>query len=654
MFLLRFLLPLTVLLASLSAQTAEPAPAKPAEKIPVSVFTRAPSLSGLKLNPAGTCFAGLSCLEGERVDLLVYDLRTKQRQLHSASIEKERVDDIFEFAWLSDTRVLFGISNDKRYMRGLFSAEIQAMNKARCLVRRSVVDILGRSEDRPGEVLLWVRKDAGQSGRAAAPIRIDATKALHGASLMETLATEVLEEYPIPPEGLPSQYYPDAQGELRFALTTKEGLLQLWLLRGKTWMRSPLDASHWHVVCAAETEGELYAVPDPEPGKPSELVRLDAATGERREVLISSSRENLRDMVPLRAADRRLIGFTSPSHPEQHLWLDGSYKQLYTSILRRLPGMRVSVVSSDSSGSRLIILARSDVQPGDYHLYEREGDRLTRLGESRPWVESARMQPMRKISYQSRDGLRIEAFMTLPAGAKAGRALPVVVMPHGGPFVRDKWGWDPMVQFLASRGYAVFQPNYRGSQGYDWDMPAGDPLLFRRMSDDVADGVRFLIKGGVADPGRVAILGGSFGGYLALCGVVNDPELYRCAISLAGVFDWEKVMREAKRFDDDDRRYDMLRRSLGDPSQKPEAFDAIAPLRHLERVKVPVFVSHGTDDPVASLKESKALIAGLKRAGIPCEVQIEEGEGHGFRKKDNRDAFYERVEKFLEINLAPR
>ncbi|HYD82999.1 MAG TPA: alpha/beta fold hydrolase, partial [Opitutus sp.] len=248
----------------------------------------------------------------------------------------------------------------------------------------------------------------------------------------------------------------------------------------------------------------------------------------------------------------------------------------------------------------------------------------------------------------------LDAYVTLPAGTSKKKPAPLVVLPHGGPWVRDTWGFDPEVQFLANRGFAVMQPNYRGSPGYDWKFPDDDLYDFTKMHDDVTDAVKTLLASKLVDPDRVAIMGGSFGAYLALSGVVNEPELYRCAVTIAGVFDWARVMQDSKYDQFTSTRYAFLKRRLGDPKKAEEKFAAISPARRVDQVRVPVFVSHGKEDRVAEVGESKRLISELQKHDVPHEVFLVRGEGHGMARLENRVELYSRVEAFLKKNLAPR
>ena len=242
---------------------------------------------------------------------------------------------------------------------------------------------------------------------------------------------------------------------------------------------------------------------------------------------------------------------------------------------------------------------------------------------------------------------------TLPAGASKKNPVPLVVLPHGGPWARDNWGYNGEVQFLASRGYAVMQPNYRGSTGYDWMFPEEDRYAFRKMHDDVTDATKTLLAAGLVDPNRVAIMGGSFGAYLALSGVVHEPNLYRCAVTISGVFDWETVMAEEKYYQNWDNNYAYMKRKLGDPKAEKEKFTAISPLRFVSQMHVPIFVWHGKDDPTADIGESRRLISELEKYRIPHEVMLVGGEGHGSSYLKNRLELYERIETFLAKNLAP-
>jgi dipeptidyl aminopeptidase/acylaminoacyl peptidase len=262
------------------------------------------------------------------------------------------------------------------------------------------------------------------------------------------------------------------------------------------------------------------------------------------------------------------------------------------------------------------------------------------------------MQRVQQFQYKTRDGYKVESYLTLPATASKEHPPALVVLVHGGPWVRDTMEWDPEVQFLASRGYAVFQPNYRGSSGYNWSFPPGDQWEFKKMHNDVTDGVKKLIASGLIDARRIAIMGASFGGYLSLCGATYEPGLYRCAITEAGVFDWKEMMRDARSNQYDSYRYEWFLRNLGDPKKQSDLFEDISPIRHVDQIKIPVLVAHGKEDGVVSIEQSTRLVAALKQAHVPCTVFFRSGEGHGMARLKNRTDYYTEVEKFLQDNLT--
>src|SRR5690606_359801 len=185
----------------------------------------------------------------------------------------------------------------------------------------------------------------------------------------------------------------------------------------------------------------------------------------------------------------------------------------------------------------------SDRDPGAYQWVNLEKRQVGLIKQSRPWIDPERMRPMSTFTYKTRDGLKFDAYLTLPAGASKENPPPLIVLPHGGPWVRDSWGYDSQTQFLASRGYAVLQPNYRGSTGYSWMYPEDEEWAFEKMHEDVTDCVKLIARSGHVDAKRIAIMGGSFGGYLTLMGLSSEPDLYRCGITMAGVFDWAAMIR---------------------------------------------------------------------------------------------------------------
>jgi len=256
-----------------------------------------------------------------------------------------------------------------------------------------------------------------------------------------------------------------------------------------------------------------------------------------------------------------------------------------------------------------------------------------------------RLAPMEPVRYIARDGLEIRAYLTLPPG-KGTANLPLVVMPHGGPFVRDIWGYDAWVQYLASKGYAVLQPNYRGSTGFGKAfVEKGNGQFGRGMQDDVDDGVKWLAAKGTVDPKRVCIMGASYGGYAAMLAAVRNPELYRCAISFAGLSDVSAQLKYDRKSFAASRYFRNWRdRVKGD---KDFELDTISPLKMADRMTVPILIAHGTADRTVPVSQSQRLHDALLKIKRPHEFVLYKDEGHGFADPANATDFLDRVGKFL-------
>jgi dipeptidyl aminopeptidase/acylaminoacyl peptidase len=260
---------------------------------------------------------------------------------------------------------------------------------------------------------------------------------------------------------------------------------------------------------------------------------------------------------------------------------------------------------------------------------------------------------MYPIKYAARDGEEIHGYLTLPAGGKK-TGLPLVVMPHGGPTVRDIWACDPLVQLLANRGYAVLQMNFRGSPGYGTEFyNKGKRGIGRGMQDDIEDGTRWAIAQGFADPRRIAIVGGSYGGYAALFALAHNPELYRCGISIAGVTDWADIIKERK---GEEYKFAYLhwREWIGDPKHDAAFLASISPVNFADKITAPVFIVQGKDDRTVPPKQARKMVDALEKAGRPPQALYFSGEGHGFKQEKNRVKFFAEIEKFLAKNLAPQ
>lgn len=260
-------------------------------------------------------------------------------------------------------------------------------------------------------------------------------------------------------------------------------------------------------------------------------------------------------------------------------------------------------------------------------------------------LDGQRLARVEAVRYRAWDGLEIPAYLTLPAG-RVPRNLPLILMPHGGPFERDHWVYDPWVQFLANRGYAVLQPNFRGSTGYGKSfVAAGEGQWGRKMQDDLDDGVRWLAGNGTIDPRRVCAMGGSYGGYAALWAVARNPDEYRCAVSLAGVSDVNALLRHDRKLFVAHRYYvDWRDRIRGNNSTD---LADVSPIRFIERIRAPLLIAHGKKDTIVPYSQSEKMAEALRKSGRSVELVLYDNEGHGFADATHSTDFLKRVEAFL-------
>ena len=346
---------------------------------------------------------------------------------------------------------------------------------------------------------------------------------------------------------------------------------------------------------------------------------------------------------------KNLVGvFWTGEKAEEHFF-DKEWEVIYAGLKQQFEGYEVDFAGWDDEMKKGIVSVYSDRLRRKYYIYDFASKEALEIANPFPWLNEKDMAFMKPIVYTSRDGLTIHGYLTLPKGIKA-KKLPVVVNPHGGPWARDGWYYNPEVQFLANRGYAVFQMNFRGSTGYGkkfWE--ASFKEWGKKMQDDITDGVEYLKKEGLADPARIAIYGGSYGGYAALAGVAFTPDLYACAVDYVGVANLFTFMNTIPPYWKPylDQFYEMV----GDPKKDSLLIADASPVLHADKIKVPLFIAQGANDPRVNKSESDQMVAALKQRGIQVEYMVKDNEGHGFRNQNNRFDFYGAMEKFLDRHL---
>jgi dipeptidyl aminopeptidase/acylaminoacyl peptidase len=311
-----------------------------------------------------------------------------------------------------------------------------------------------------------------------------------------------------------------------------------------------------------------------------------------------------------------------------------------------------AVISQDRDLQTWVVSYTSDERSTEYYLYDRKEQKLTRLFSARPALDKYTLAPMKPVIIKSRDGLDLVSYLTLPVGVEP-KDLPMVLVVHGGPWARDSWGFSPEAQWLANRGYAALEVNYRGSTGFGKKfLHAGDRQWAGKMHDDLLDAVGWAVKEGYADKKRVGIYGGSYGGYAALVGATFTPDVFACAVDVVGPSNLLTLLRSIPPYWAPMLRMFAVR--VGDPEKDADFLKSISPLYKADKIKIPVLIAQGANDPRVKQAESEQIVEAIRKSGKPVEYLLFKDEGHGFARPENRLKFYAAMEAFLAKYLGGR
>ncbi len=380
------------------------------------------------------------------------------------------------------------------------------------------------------------------------------------------------------------------------------------------------------------------------------LVRIDAATGKELEAIATDPRCDVGQEI-IDPATHKLQAVSFDYQRREWKALDPAIRGDLEAIGKAMPG-DFGVLSRSHADDAWTVGYTRDDGPVQYALYERKSRKVTPLFVNQPELAKYTLAPMKPVIIPTRDGMQMVSYLTLPPGG-AAQNLPLVLFPHGGPWARDFWGLNPQTQWLANRGYAVLQPNFRASTGFGKKfLHAGDRQWGLTMQDDLTDAVKWAVAQGIADPRKVAIMGGSYGGYATLAGLAFTPDLYACGVDIVGPSNLKTLLEATPAYWATMRKQLYLR--MGDVDQDSLFNRKVSPLFHVDQVKVPLLVGQGQNDPRVNIRESTQMVEAMRAKGLPVEYVVYADEGHGFARPQNRLDFYGRAEQFLAKYLGGR
>lgn len=636
--------------------------------LPVEDFTRRPKMGGLQYSPDGKRFAVREEFNG-RMNLVVGNVAGGPLT-RITNFEKQ--GDVGGFAWAGNERIVFNLMDLKRGLAeqmggGLFV--VRADGSAGRELAPTIEDCVDNWRV-VCRYTAFVAPDAedGRTIIVEANERNSRSPDLYRLDVETNRKTLITTENP----GQVVHWVLDAQKQPRAALSGEGKKLQqtFWYRAAadKPWEKvlefGSLGAGMWPLGFGPD--GTLYVSSNRKTDTQA-VYKFDPATKAEGQRIAFHPLVDIGLIDPPQGAiggpisplifdpkTKELIGLrVEGDKPETH-WLRDEEARIQATMDKALPGA-YNVVRKLGDG-RYAVRSSSDRDPTTYFIFDPEKRQLVEVGRPYRWIDPNRMGRVEVVRYKARDGLEIPGYLTLPAGREP-KNLPLVVWVHGGPWARDSWGWSAEPQFLASRGYAVLQPNFRGSMGFgSRHLQSSFKKWGLSMQDDVTDGVEHLVARGIVDRSRVCIGGGSYGGYATMMGLVREPGLFKCGINVVGVTDlfWlHEIGYSDMNLFDSEATFAFMRTAVGDPSADAELLKTNSPRLQADKIKAPVLFVHGAGDRRVPIKHAEGMRDAMRERNLPYEWVVYPEEGHGFMKESNRTDYFRRMEAFLAKHLGP-
>jgi dipeptidyl aminopeptidase/acylaminoacyl peptidase len=639
---------LTILLQAHGAIAAAP---------PAIDFFDNPPISAPALSPDGRHLAVRVSAPGKDDWLTVIDLS----DFSSKPVALFKGADVGDFRWVNNQRLIYTADErnlaqgDAKYAPGLYAVDLDGKRFAQ-LASRSWDDMpRGKVKLQPWNTYLMGQAGAQDSERVFVYQKIFSNNGALESNELIQVDTVTGDSWQHEHPGDSQQWILDHQGKPRALVSHHGGNRSLHYFDPKRddWRQlrandiKPLgfgpDRTFYVVSNAGKDQASLYRYDlntEQVTGQP--LVKMDGFDFDGT----------------LIANDQKLLGVQTTADARVTVWFDSGMKALQAEVDALLPAtVNLLQPPRRPEAPWILVVAFSDHQPDRYLIYNSSTKRLREVSSQAPRIHPEQMGARELVHYKSRDGLDIPAWLTLPPGVASAQGLPMVVLVHGGPFIRGgDWRWDPASQFLATRGYVVLEPEFRGSSGYGAKhYTAGFKQWGLKMQDDIADGARWAIAQGMADARRICIAGGSYGGYATLMGLIKDPDLFKCGVDWMGVTDIELMYDPGFFYSSDlseNWKTHGMPEMIGDRVKDAAQLKATSPLQQAEHLTQPLLMAHGGDDRRVPINHSTKMLRAMRGTNPHVEWIEYSEEGHGWYLVKNRVDFWTRVEKFLERQIG--
>ena len=620
-----------------------------AQQIPVEDFFKRSGFSSFQLSPNGKYMAAITPI-AERRNIAVIDLETREAKAITGVTDR----DISGYVWANDDRILFFMDKDGNESFGIFAVNKDG-SRPRTLIEPAETQIKGGSRIVRSASVINLLDDDPDHVLVAVP-RIYQDTVVQDVKKMNILSgrSSMVERNP----GDISAWITKYVGDIVGAVASIEDETRI------LWRKSPQDewsrlikfdstAGGFYPAWINKDASKLYVsstvTPDGKERDKAAIYRYDLETNTLGELVFEHDTVDVSGVVGSEVSDD-IVAVTYNAEKPGRYYVDEKWKNLLVPIENAFPDRVVSLSSVTDDEKLMVITAWNSRNPATYYLFDVDKGSLEELGSAYDWLDESNLGEMKPVTIEARDGMQLPAYLTLPPGSD-GKNLPLVINPHGGPRSRDTYGFRPDVQLMANRGYAVLQVNFRGSTGYG---RAFDKAGWKRwgleMQDDITDSVKWAVERGIADPDRVCIYGGSYGGYAAMAGITFTPDLYQCAINYVGVTDIELLFETMPTAW---RRFEAtMKKQIGDPDKDAAQLRDRSPINHVEKIQVPLLMAYGLQDPRVVIDHALNLEKELKRHEIDYELIIEKKEGHGFVRFENQVDFYSRLIEFLDQHIG--